>query len=110
MGSPYASFDGMCWPVPNQRVRDIGWRMRYSNSPLSQEDMLVAASVIAAYAELINCGRAKRESVVAGIRDSQHGPQRGPSSVGKIEAERKQVEQQLRDEPNTRQSNEDKGQ
>jgi len=64
----YASFNGMCWPVPDERCADLSWRLRYVIKELPKKDRLFAADVLAAYEELIKCSDQKREDVVSGIR------------------------------------------
>jgi len=63
----YATFDGMAWPMPCEQLDELQWRMRYSPESLSRSDMLLAASVLCAYSNLIQCNAAKRESVVRSI-------------------------------------------
>jgi hypothetical protein len=72
MGKPnlYAAFDGMAWPVPSPRLDEIQWRMRYARESLTPEDLLVAASVLCAYSEIVSCDAAKREYVTSQIRES----------------------------------------
>ena len=71
MSKAFESFDGRCWPKPSERISDIQWRMRYSNSELSREDMLIAASVLSAYAYLINTDDGDRNYVAAKLRGDQ---------------------------------------
>jgi hypothetical protein len=66
-GKSYATFNGMAWPVPSERLDEVQWRMRYARESLTPEDLLLAASVICAYSELVMCETAKRESVALRI-------------------------------------------
>lgn len=61
----YAAFDGMSWPVPSGRLEVVQWRMRYARESLTPEDLLLAASVICAYSEIVMCDADKRERVAA---------------------------------------------
>lgn len=62
----YRTFDGMVWPVPGERLRALEWTLRYGNC--SERDQLLAASVIAAYSQMVKDSATKRESVIAQIR------------------------------------------
>jgi hypothetical protein len=62
----WAHFDGMAWNAPDASHRDLEWRLRYG-AP-TKADLLRAASVLAAYDEIIHCPRRKREYVVRQIR------------------------------------------
>jgi len=63
----FASFDGMCWPLPSERLGEIEYKMRYDNV-FTRSDMLIAASVLNAYRELVTCSAEKRRTVISGIR------------------------------------------
>jgi hypothetical protein len=44
----------MAFPNPhNAKVNDIEWKMRYSPTSISKGEMLIAASVLSAYRELV---------------------------------------------------------
>ena len=62
----WARFDGMVWPAPCERLGDVEWLMR--NGEPTMQDRLLAASVIAAYGELVRCNRDKRNRVVSELR------------------------------------------
>jgi len=68
----YASFDGMCWPVPDEQCGDLSWRLRYATGELSKKDRLFSASVLDAYAEVIKCSAQKRKDVISGIKKNAH--------------------------------------
>lgn len=60
-------FDGMSWPRPGDDTDpDLEWVMRYAQP--SRSDMLRAASIIAAYRELLTCTDRKRRYVIRQIR------------------------------------------
>lgn len=66
-----AAFDDMSWPRAGESCRELEWRLRYHKDELfdlTREDELIAASVLAAYHELVHCPRAKREAVVRRLR------------------------------------------
>ena len=48
----YTFFDGMTWPFPGEELHDLEYRVRYSVRSESS-DHLLAASVINAYAALV---------------------------------------------------------
>lgn len=59
-------FDGMGWPNP-ERTAQLEYRLRYGPG-LTRGDQLVAASVMAAYRQLIELPRDSRQEVIKGIR------------------------------------------
>lgn len=59
----FASFDGMAWPLPNPK---LSWRLRYA--PVRREDLLLSASIVDAYGELLAKKPKERESLVRKIR------------------------------------------
>lgn len=68
----YANFDGMVWPLPND---DLEYRLRYAGYPgkdfiFSMEDRLVAASILAAYGQLISISEKQRNFIVKLIREA----------------------------------------
>lgn len=64
-GPTYVSFDDMTWPNPSD-PRDVEWSLRYGNP--SRHQMLVAASFIAAYRQLVEDSATRRNSKIAGLR------------------------------------------
>jgi hypothetical protein len=69
----YVAFDGMSWPIPTERTRDIEHKMRYARDKLTDGDLLLAASVLDAYREMVNCSARKRDVAVNGIRAAMKG-------------------------------------
>ena len=63
--SLYHYFDGMTWPVPGQPLDDVEATLRYSSRA---NEAMGAASIVAAYRELIECNRNKRNAVIKEIR------------------------------------------
>lgn len=61
----YLRFDGMTWPNPNDPGK-VQWRLRYGVA--SREDLLFAASVMSAYAQLVEDPQRRRNEKVGGIR------------------------------------------
>lgn len=61
-----AMFDGMTWPTAGERCGDREWTLRHA-AP-NPSDLMVAASVMAAYRELVTCPRSKREAVIRQLR------------------------------------------
>ena len=68
----YAVFDGMCWPLPSARIKDIEWKMRHDPKEVNAGDLMLAASVLAAYGELVHCSSRKRATVIQGMRDKRN--------------------------------------
>lgn len=70
--SPYRHFGGMCWPAPSERLSDCAHALAHA---VAFEEMkrylLVAASVITAYQELIAMPVRKRNAT---IRELRKGP------------------------------------
>ena len=64
----YARFDGMCWPCPGPALDRLQDSLRYEKAPPNSSDRMVAASVIAAYKQMIGDTRAKRQRVVTALR------------------------------------------
>ncbi len=48
----WASFDGMIFEIPNERMGDLAWRMRYTR-PVDPKDAMHCASIIEAYMQLV---------------------------------------------------------
>jgi hypothetical protein len=71
MGEPkvknYASFDEMTWPG-HWDADEVEYRLRHAPELATREDLMHAATVMAAYRELINCTAEKRRHVVREIR------------------------------------------
>ena len=60
--SKHAHFDGMSWPLPDE----LEYTLRYGTP--SRGDILMAASIVSAYQELIFCTDKKRRTVVRELR------------------------------------------
>ena len=67
----YLRFDGMTWPNPNDPT-EVQWRLRYGTP--SQSDLLVAASHMCAYAQLVEDPQRMRNEKVKGIRAAMEKP------------------------------------
>lgn len=61
----YLHFDGMAWPNPIDPL-DVEWTLRYG-AP-SREQLRVAASMIAAYKQLVEDPKRRRDAKIAGLR------------------------------------------
>lgn len=67
----FRQFDGMCWPASSQDMADLGWSLRYNEpSALSRDRLMVAASIVTAYAELIRLPEKQRNRVIRELRKS----------------------------------------
>lgn len=67
----YAFFDNMTWPVPETDSDDanLEWKLRYSPEALTKSDLMYAASIIAAYGQMIFDPCRKRQNVISKIRN-----------------------------------------
>lgn len=72
MSGAYRHFDTMCWPVPGERISQLAWTLAHSEP--TKEDLLVAASVLSAYAHLIKLPQKRRNEIV---RELRKGPSDG---------------------------------
>jgi len=74
--APFRHFDGMCWPVPGERLDDVEWALRYwsRSIPLPMEDRLLAASVMVAYRSLISASSHTRDDIIHELRKSPGHP------------------------------------
>ena len=63
----YRRFDDMTWPTPCEKMNDLEWRLRHGEE-VSRYDALQAASVIAAYCQLIADPMKKRHAVINQLR------------------------------------------
>lgn len=63
--APFRNFNGMCWPVPCERLDALQYRLRYDHeiTHFSMEDRLLSASVIAAYKDLIQKPNIRRNAI-----------------------------------------------
>lgn len=66
-----AFFDGMTWPTAGVKMGDAEYTLRHGSYRASRPLVLTAASVLAAYRELVNCPRTKREAVVRRLREAE---------------------------------------
>lgn len=64
----WALFDGMTWPVPGHRLADAEHALRVGGAV--ESDLLIAASVIAAYRQMVTDPKRKREVVVRHLREA----------------------------------------
>lgn len=67
--SSYRTFGDMCWPAPGKSLNDLQWQLRYGT--LTKSDLVVAASVLDAYSELVKMSEKRRRAV---IRELRKGP------------------------------------
>lgn len=69
----YRHFEGMCWPVPGDRLDELERTLRFADrdAVLTMSDRLVIASFLSAYRELVALpGRLRDERV----RELRKGP------------------------------------
>ena len=67
-GKNHHHFSGMCWPCPGEGLHDLEWQLRNAPKDAIFSGRWTAASVLAAYRELITCEPSKRERVVRELR------------------------------------------
>ena len=65
-----AHFDGMAWPIPDEKISDVNWRLRHQQGEISINDRLIAASILSAYADLIAKTNKERNHIVSNIKNS----------------------------------------
>ena len=71
MSEAYRHFEGMVWPVPGERLDELEWLLRFSDSAVSMSDRLVIASYLSAYRELVALPGKLRD---ARVRELRKGP------------------------------------
>ena len=64
----WASFDGMTWPLPSERLGEAEGNLRHGEA--TRADILLAASVIRAYRQMVNDPKRKRDAVVRRLREA----------------------------------------
>lgn len=62
----YRHFDGMCWPCPGEDMSNVIRALVWGEP--RREDLLLAASVLQAYEQLISVSSARRAELVREIR------------------------------------------
>ena len=69
----FRHFDGMCWPVPCERLDTLEYCLRYDReiTHFSMKDRLLVASVIAAYKDLIQKPNIRRNAICKELRLGQ---------------------------------------
>lgn len=68
----YAFFGDMTWPVPGARLDEAEHRLRHGEA--TREDVLLAASVMAAYRQMMTDPETKRRTVVRQVREAMSDP------------------------------------
>ena len=65
-----AHFDDMAWPVPDDEISDVNWRLRHQQGEISINDRLIAASILSAYVDLIAKTNKERNYIVSNIKNA----------------------------------------
>lgn len=60
----YLHFGGMTWPNPHA-LEEMAWRLRYGQP--TKVDLLLAASVVGAYRQLVEDSQRERNAKISGI-------------------------------------------
>lgn len=71
----YRLIDCMTWPCPCADMSAVEWRLRHSTP--SQSDLMVAASVMAAYRQMVEDPTHKRQMIVRELRQGPNLPPNG---------------------------------
>ncbi len=68
-GSPFVHFNGTVWPIPGSQLRDLEHALRYAQRGhiFNMQERLLAASVIAAYIELVWQTQKRRNKISANL-------------------------------------------
>lgn len=67
----YVRIDDMTWPIhvsDGIGVNGVEWRIRYMTHLLTKSDLLFAASVMAAYQQMVQDPTIKRNKIVKALR------------------------------------------
>lgn len=62
----WVCFDGMTWPLPGSRMDEAEHRLRFGGA--TREDVLLAASVMHAYRQMVEDTAKQRANVVRTLR------------------------------------------
>lgn len=71
MANRFEFFNEICWPVPGERMGEIEHTLRYGEP--KRTDLLLAASVLSAYRQLVSSSTRKRNYVIKMIRADKNG-------------------------------------
>jgi hypothetical protein len=66
MSRLYRFFSNMSWPAPGPDLSDVQRTLLFGQP--TKNDLAMAASVINAYTELVNCTHKKRNMVISQLR------------------------------------------
>lgn len=69
VGKTWLRFGGMTWPLPGEALGQVQWNLRYGKP--TRSDLLQAASVMAAYDQMIMRDTAKKRAYV--VRELRAG-------------------------------------
>lgn len=62
--------DGSVFPGPSAETNLIAWALRHTEASPTKEERQYIASVLAAYADLINCSQVTRNKKISWIRSA----------------------------------------
>lgn len=68
VSDPYVFFDSMTWPYPGERLAELERKLRQQPAELSASDRLLAASVVAAFFQLVENDESQNEIVLENLR------------------------------------------
>lgn len=64
----FASFEGMCWTIPTQRMEDIAWKVHHGTP--TKTELSILASAVSSYAALIHMPERLRRVRVRQLREA----------------------------------------
>jgi len=71
--------DGSVWPTPGDDPDGgLEWRLRYAPESITRTDLLVLASIVSAYREVLTCPSRRRNDVVRMLRPQLNGERSPP--------------------------------
>lgn len=64
----YASFEGMCWTLPTERMSEIAWKAHWGEP--TKPELMLLASAVSSYAALINMPERLRRVRIKQLREA----------------------------------------
>ena len=72
----HRNFDEMTWPAPCEQMGDLAWRLTWADGETTKQDRIMAASIIAAYMQMVSDPAKKRQRVIAELRRGPNLPRK----------------------------------
>lgn len=64
----YASFEGMCWTIPSERMVEILWKAHWST--VERRELMAMASAVSSYAALLEMPERLRRVRIRQLREA----------------------------------------